>query len=148
MQLVLDTELLTGPMLVTSAYILLWYYILGFIQRRTKYALKARYEEEGKEFDRYFGQDEEMLAADRAVINTQEQMVPFLASLWLCAVFASPSLATWLGSAYIVLRAFYPALLGKRVSKIQSPRVMFVTLPCYLIIFTLLGNAVWSVVVN
>lgn len=84
-----------------------------------------------------------MLAADRAVINTQEQMVPFLCALWLHAIFVSPVHATWCGTAYVLLRALYPAILGKRLSKIQSKRVYWVTLPCYLIVFYLLGSTAW-----
>ena len=93
---------------------------------------------------RYFGQDEEMLAVDRVVANTHEQMVPFVVSLWLFAIFASPTHATWLGAAYVVLRGAYPFLLGKRVSKLQSKRVALVTFPCYAIVFTLLGGAAWA----
>lgn len=139
-----DLALLRGPLAVTVAYFLLWYSLLFGLQTRTKYRLKARYQAEGKVFDRYFGQDEEMLAADRAVSNTHEQMVPFLVSLWLFALFASPTQATWLGAAYVALRVVYPLLLGKRVSKVQSKRVAFVTFPCYAIVFTMLGGAAWS----
>ncbi|MCK6536508.1 MAG: MAPEG family protein [Polyangiaceae bacterium] len=114
------------------------------VGERTKYRLKARYEKDGKVFDRYFGQDPEMLAADRAVANTQEQMGPFLASLWLFSIFASPTYATGLGAAYVALRGVYPFLLGKRVSKVQSKRVALVTFPCYAIVFTLLGGAAWA----
>ena len=45
----------------------------------------------------------------------QEQNVLFMASLWLYAVFVSPSDATDLGYAYLVLRSMYPvvwAVLG------------------------------------
>lgn len=139
-----DLAPLHGPLAVTVAYFLLWYSLLFGLQTRTKYRLKARYQEEGRVFDRYFGQDEEMLAADRAVSNTHEQMVPFLVSLWLFAIFASPTCATWLGAAYVALRAVYPLLLGKRVSKVQSKRVAFVTFPCYAIVFAMLGGAAWS----
>jgi hypothetical protein len=135
---------LQGPLAVTLAYFLLWYAFLFGLQTRTKYRLKARYEREGQVFDRYFGQDPEMLAVDRVVGNTHEQMVPFLASLWLFAGFASPAHATWLGAAYVVLRAIYPFLVGKRLSKVQSKRVAFVTFPCYAIIFTMLGGAAWA----
>ena len=135
---------LHGPLVVTVAYFLLWYCFLFGLQTRTKYRLKARYQKEGKAFDRYFGQDEEMLAADRAVANTQEQMGPFLVSLWLFAIFASPTYATWLGAAYVALRGVYPFLLGKRVSKAQSKRVALVTFPCYAIVFTMLGGAAWA----
>jgi hypothetical protein len=143
-----DSAQLHGPLLVTVAYFALWYSLLFGLQIRTKYRLKARYENEGKVFDRYFGQDEEMLAADRAVANTHEQMAPFLVSLWLFAIFVSPTYATWLGAAYVVLRGVYPILLGKRISKLQSDRVVFVTVPCYAIVFTMLGGAVWSALVK
>ena len=135
-----------GPILITVSYFVWWYYLLLVLQRGTKYRLKHRYEEQGKEFDRYFGQDPEMLAADRAVINTQEQMVPFLVALWMHAVFVSTFSATLCGGAYVVIRAAYPLLLGKRVSKIQTKRVYFATLPGYLIIFYLLGSTLFSAV--
>ncbi|MFK7998581.1 MAG: MAPEG family protein [Polyangiales bacterium] len=131
--------------MVTVAYFVLWYYLLLGLQSRTKYRLKARYAKEGRVFDRYFGHDEEMLAVDRAVTNTHEQMGPFLVSFWLFAVFCSTTYATWLGAAYVALRASYPALLGRRVSKTQSKRVAFVTFPSYAIIITLLAGVVWSV---
>ena len=98
---------LRGPLLVTAAYVVLWYGFLLGLQTRTKYRLKARYERAGEVFDRYFGQDEEMLAVDRVVANTHEQMVPFLASLWLYAIFASPAYATGMGAAYVALRGAY-----------------------------------------
>lgn len=137
-----DLTRFQGPLAVTVAYFGLWYSFLFGLQTRTKYRLKARYEKEGKAFDRYFGQDPEMLAVDRIVANTHEQMGPFLASLWLFSIFASPTLATWLGAAYVSLRGVYPLLVGKRLSKIQSRRVAFVTFPCYAIVFTMLGGAI------
>lgn len=142
----LDPAKLHGPLLVTVAYFALWYSFLFGLQTRTKYRLKARYEQEGKVFDRYFGQDPEMLAVDRVVANTLEQMGPFLASLWLFAIFASPTIATWLGATYVALRGVYPFLLGKQVSKVQSKRVALVTFPCYAIVLTMLGAAGWAAV--
>jgi len=143
-----DLSRLHGPLVVTVAYFVLWYGFLFGLQTRTKYRLKARYQKDGKVFDRYLGQDEEMLAVDRVVANTHEQMGPFLASLWLFAIFASPTHASLLGAAYVVLRSAYPLLLGKRVSKVQSKRVAFVTAPCYAIVFTMLGGAVWAALVE
>lgn len=140
----MDPARFQGPIAVTVAYFVLWYGFLFGLQTRTKYRLKARYEREGKVFDRYFGQDPEMLAVDRAVANTQEQMGPFLVSLWLFAAFVSPARATWLGAAYVALRAIYPLLLGKQVSKVQSKRVALVTFPCYVIVFTMLGSTCWA----
>lgn len=133
-----------GPIAVTAAYFGLWYYLLLGLQRGTKYKLRDEYAARGEEFDRYFGQDKQMLAADRAVINTQEQMVPFLVSLWLHAVFVSISRATALGTVYVVLRGIYPFLLGKELSKTQSKRVFFATGPAYLIVFYLLGATVYT----
>ena len=138
-------EQFAGPILVTVLYLAFWYYLLLILQRGTKYRLQREYSEQGKEFDRYFGQDEEMLAADRAVINTQEQQVPFLASLWLHASFVSITSATVCGLLYVLLRSLYPVLLSKKVSKMQSKRVHFVTVPCYILIFYMLGSTVYRV---
>lgn len=133
----LDSELLKGPILVTITYVCFWYFLL-ILQVKTKFRLIKKYRSEKKKFDRYFGQDSEMLAADRAVINTQEQMIPFLASLWLCALFFSPETATWCGFIYIALRLLYPFLIGKRLSRLISPKVFIVTFPSYFIIFYML----------
>ena len=138
----MDAATYSGPILVTAAYFGLWYYLLLGLQRGTKYALLAEYAARGEQFDRYFGQDGRMLAADRAVINTHEQMGPFLTTLWLHAVFVSPHTATALGGAYVVLRGIYPFLLGKSVSKTQSRRVIAATGPAYLIVLYLGGSTV------
>ena len=142
--MMVTAESLTGPVLVTVAYLFLWYGLLVGLQRRTKYRLQAEYLAEGKEFDRYFGQDEQMLAADRAVGNTHEQMVPFLVTLWLTALFVSTTFATLAGSLYVLLRAGYPLLLGKRISRMQPKRVYLVTVPCYLIILSMLVSLLWQ----
>jgi hypothetical protein len=144
----IDPARFHGPLAVTVVYFVLWYSFLFGLQTRTKYRLKARYEKEGKVFDRFFGQDPEMLAVDRVVSNTHEQMGPFLVSLWLFSIFASPTYATLLGAVYVLLRGAYPFLLGKTISKIQSRRVAYVTVPCYAIVFTMLGGAAWSAIVN
>jgi hypothetical protein len=137
-----------GPILVTAGYLLLWYFLLVGIQRRTKYRLQKEYAARGEVFDRYFGQDEQMLAADRVVINTQEQMVPFLSSLWLHAVFVSSYYGSLIGLLYVALRAIYPLLMGKRLSKINPKRVHLVTVPCYIMVFYLFGAVVFRVLVG
>jgi len=139
-----DLNQLHGPLMVTVTYFVLWYGFLLGLQSRTKYRLKARYEREGKQFDRYFGQDREMLAVDRVVANTHEQMGPFVVSLWLFAIFSSPTYATYLGATYIVLRALYPVILGKRVLRTQTKLVALVTFPSYIIVFAMFGGAAWS----
>jgi hypothetical protein len=143
-----DLTMFRGPVVVTALYFGLWYYLLLRLQRGTKYRLLAEYAARGESFDRYFGQDPRMLAADRAVANTHEQMVPFLFSMWLYAVFVSVMDATVLGALYVGLRTFYPALLGRSLSKTQSKRVFFVTGPCYGIVFYFLGRTVYTVLAN
>ena len=148
MDLALDPETFRGPVLVTVAYFALWYYLLLGSQRGTKYRLAEEYAALGEVFDRYFGQDGRMLAVDRAVANTLEQMVPFLVALWLHAALVSPPHATVLGAVYVALRAVYPLLLGKSLSKTQSKRVFLATGPCYLIVFYLLGSVAYTVCVS
>ena len=140
-----EVAALRGPIAVTALYFALWYALLFGLQTRTKYRLRREYAARGLEFDRYRSGDPEMLKADRAVQNTHEQMVPFLLSMWLHAVFVSVSHATVLGLGYVVLRAVYPTLLGRSVTKTQSKRVFFVTGPCYGIVFYLLGRTLHAV---
>lgn len=127
---------------MTAVYFTLWYTLLFGLQTRTKYRLRREYAARGEVFDRYRSADPEMLKADRAVWNTHEQMVPFLASMWLHALVVSPDVAAGLGSAYVVLRAVYPFLLGGRIEQVQPRRVAFVTFPCYAIIGWMLGTSV------
>ena len=95
----IEAAALQGPVAVTAAYFGLWYAMLLGLQSRTKYRLRDEYAARGEVFDRYFGQDPRMLAADRAVANTLEQMGPFLVSLWLHAVLVSAQTATVLGAS-------------------------------------------------
>lgn len=143
---IINSHNLAGPIIVTIIYFFVWYYFLFVVQSKTKFGLIAKYKKAGKVFDRYFGQDKEMLAADRLIINTQEQMMPFLFSFWLYALFVSPITATWLGGAYIVLRIGYSFLLGKKISNTQPKKVYFVTFPGYFIIFFMLGSVLWVAV--
>ncbi len=137
----LELSLPRGPVVVTAAYFMLWYSLLFGLQTRTKYRLRREYAARGEVFDRYRGNDPEMLRADRAVHNTHEQMVPFLVSMWLYALLVSPGGATGLGGLYVALRAVYPLLLGRRIEQVQSRRVALVTFPCYGLIFWMLGTS-------
>jgi len=110
----------------------------------TKYRLVAEYAARGETFDRYFGRDRHMLAVDRAVANTHEQMVPFLAALWMHAAFLSPGRATAFGVLYVALRALYPALLGRSLEGTQPKRVFAVTGPGYAIVAYLGGHVAWA----
>ncbi|MCB9684966.1 MAG: MAPEG family protein [Alphaproteobacteria bacterium] len=136
----MDASPYAGPIAVTTATLLLWYGLLMGLQSRTKYRLRSEYAARGESFDRYFGQDRRMLAADRAVANTQEQLLPFLVSLWLHAVFVSTTSATALGAVWVLLRAAYPLLLGSELAGTQSKRVFFATGPSYAVVAWLVGS--------
>jgi hypothetical protein len=137
----LDTY--AGPLAVTLAYLLVYY---GFIIRVAivKSALAARYREQGAHFDRYFDDDREMLAADRAQLNMLEQMPPFLVLLWLSAVFVDPLTASILGGVYVVSRGMYPVVMGARLGRGVRASILLSTLPGYLVMLAFLGLLGWA----
>ncbi len=133
----------TGPLIVTLTYLVVYY---GFIIRVAfvKYALAARYREQGEKFDRYFTPDREMLAADRAQLNMLEQMPPFLVLLWLTAVFVSPLFATVCGAVYILSRVAYPLVMGGQLGRGVRHSILLSTLPGYLVMLAFLGALGWA----
>lgn len=133
-----------GPIAVTVAYLVLYY---AFVIRVAivKAARERALALQGEKFDRYFGQDREMLAADRLQLNTLEQMPPFLVLLWMNAVFVGPGSATAAGVVYVVARAAYPFMLGARVGRGIRARVLAATLPGYLVIVWFVGALGWAV---
>lgn len=133
-----------GPVLVTLGYCTV-YYALHSHGLRTKRHLGREYRARGERFDRYFGQDRKMLAADRYVLNMLEHMPPFLAVLWLHAVFVSPRSATLAGSAYVVTRIAYPFLMGPRLERFP-PRVLLATLTGYAVQLYLALTVAWAAV--
>ena len=105
-----------GPLVVSLVYLAFYYgWLLRHLTIRKR--LRAEYRARGEKFDRYFGQDREMLAADRVQLNTLEHMPPFLVLLWLFAAFVSPCGATWGGGGYVLSRAVYPLLIGRRLGR-------------------------------
>ena len=135
----LDPSLFAGPIGVTLAYTLVYY---GFQVRilQVKTRLKAEYTERGESFDRYFGQDREMLAADRVQLNTLEHMGPFLALLWLNALFVNPGGPTTMaGAAYVVARAGYPLLMGGRLGRGVRGSIVLSTGVGYAVLIYLAG---------
>mmetsp|Transcript_25924 Transcript_25924/g.72592 ORF Transcript_25924/g.72592 Transcript_25924/m.72592 type:complete len:152 (+) Transcript_25924:72-527(+) len=133
------------PVAATVSYMLFYYYLLIGLQRKVKYAVQAELRAQGKEFDRYHSSDPRMLAADRIVGNTLEQMCPFLCSMWLYAACVSCVMAGYLGFLYLGFRILYPYLIGTRLSHMQSKRVYFATLPAYAIIFYFLVTSLLAV---
>merc|ERR1712070_96043 len=77
--------------------------------------------------------------AERSVVNTMEQALPFLALMWLHAMFVNPRVSMVLGWVYVVTRALYPIFYGFYGE--FTVLVEFVTWPNYSVIFYLL----WAV---
>jgi uncharacterized membrane protein YecN with MAPEG domain len=142
----LDPALQTGPILVTLACVAL-YYVLQLNVARTKLRLHREYAARGERFDRYFGQDRVMLAADRAQLNLLEHMPPFLALLWLNAVFVDPLWATVAGGVYMAARVAHPFALGARLARDIRPTIGLATAPGYLVLAAFAAALVWRLLV-
>ncbi|MEQ1500949.1 MAG: MAPEG family protein [Myxococcota bacterium] len=134
-----------GPIAITLVYLLV-YYAFMIRQMWVKFTLSRSYATRGEKFDRYFGQDREMLAADRVLLNMHEHMTPFLALLWLHAVFVGPTGATVGGAVYVGSRLAYPLLLGPRLGRWIPARLTIATGTGYLVLLYLLGAVGWALV--
>ncbi len=137
----MDATAYTGPIAVTLAYVAL-YYAFQIHVARTKLRLEREYKERGERFDRYFGEDRFMLAADRMQLNTLEHMGPFLALLWMNAVFVNAWSATVAGAVYVAARAYYPFALGMRLGRGIRAQVLASTVPGYVVIVYFVGRLV------
>ena len=137
---------LAGPLLVTVAYVVL-YYLLFANQLRVKTRLRRAYRARGETFDRYFNTDREMLAADRYVGNMLEHMPAFLVLLWLNAMFVGPRGASFAGAAYLVSRALYPFMLGRQLGRGVPGRILFATVIGYVVIAFFIVRLVTAVVI-
>lgn len=132
-QSALSAQRFAGPLLVTVAYVVV-YYLMIVNQLLVKTRLRRAYRARGASFDRYFGADREMLAADRYVGNTLEHMPAFLSLLWLNATFVGPRGAALAGSAYVVSRVVYPLMMGRHLGKGVPARIMFATVIGYAVL--------------
>ncbi|CAK0852161.1 unnamed protein product [Prorocentrum cordatum] len=105
-------EDLYGVVGVTLGWIVMWYTFLG-----NQIAFKfAEMDESQKQTAANI--------ADRGVINTIEQCIPFFLVLWLHALFVNPSTSAVLGWIYVVMRYLYPVcygLYGKFNNMVEIP---------------------------
>jgi hypothetical protein len=122
-----------GPLLVTVAYVVV-YYLMIVNQVWVRGRLRRDYRARGESFDRYFGGDREMLAADRYVGNMLEHMPAFLLLLWLNAVFVGPRVASLAGAFYVATRVVYPLLMGRRLGRGVPTRIMLATVAGYAVL--------------
>lgn len=107
-----------------------WFGIM-VAKARGRFGIQAPATTGNEVFERYF----------RVHMNTQEQLVMFLPTLWIFAHFVSPVWAAALGAVFVIGRAVYAA------SYIRDPRTRtlgfaLTALPTLLM---LLGIAVWAV---
>ena len=130
---VMSPRAFAGPLLVTVAYVLVYYAMISN-QLRVRTRLRRAYKARGESFDRYFGQDREMLAADRYVGNMLEHMPAFLILLWLNAIFVGPRGASIAGAVYVLARIIYPFLMGARLGRGVPTRILFVTVIGYTVL--------------
>ena len=147
-QLAMNLQRFRLPIFATTGAVLVYYWFLSR-QSRLKYKLVKEYEQQGKIFDRYQGGDGRMLSVDRVAGNTQEQLIPFLASLWLHAIFVDPDTAGKLGFLWIGLRIAYRFIMPQNLKYRQPKTVAFVTFPQYFIIgYLLLKTATKAYKIN
>ncbi len=136
----LNTSHYSEPIKVTSAFFILYFSFLTF-QSGSKFYLYFKQRGENKDGKvsfakiKYGSTDKLAVTADRTVGNLVEQSIPFLAALWMHAVFVSPSSAAAYGWAYLLCRAFYPIVFYLGV-----PYLFISTIPGYVIIVRL----VWA----
>ena len=139
-----DLTLYRGPVLVTIAYIFLYYAFIVVFVLRTKIRLKNEYHARGESFDRYFGGDREMLAADRIQLNMLEHMAPFLVLMWLNAVFVNVSFATAVGALYVASRLVYPLTMGSKLGSGVPNLILLSTVPGYGVIAAYAAALIWA----
>mmetsp|Transcript_7040 Transcript_7040/g.24042 ORF Transcript_7040/g.24042 Transcript_7040/m.24042 type:complete len:182 (+) Transcript_7040:86-631(+) len=109
----LDTEAFSGVLLVTGAYIWLFYALM---------MLGPSAHETGRS-------EAQQRWGHRSFLNMQEQSPAFLVSLWGCAVAVDPADAARLGAAYLCLRACYPLIWMARGK--FDPTIFLCTIPQY-----------------
>ena len=141
----ISARALAGPRRVPVAYVVV-YYLMITNQLRVRTRLRREYRARGESFDRYFGGDREMLAADRYVGNMLEHMPPFLILLWLNALFVGARGATVAGGAYVLSRLVYPLLMGPRLGKGVPTRMLFATVVGYLVLAYFVARLVVAVI--
>jgi hypothetical protein len=135
-ELQIDPTVFAGPVWVTLATLTVYYlFIVNIARVRTR--LAREYAARGERFDRYFGQDRQILAADRIQLNMLEQMPVFLSLLWLHAFLVSAGEATILGTIWVISRALYPLVLGQRMGRDIPLRILWVTFTGYAMLVTL-----------
>ena len=146
------------PVLYVTASAIFFLYTLFWNQSYTAMAehqrLKQRFEEGGYQDVesnhgnnqrapslaqvKYGGNNKAVRNANRIVGNFQEQMVPFLVSMYLYATYVSASGAAQIGWAWLFFRSYYPFAFTR------WPWIFASTLPAYGCVWFMLLRAVYA----
>ena len=122
------------PVVGTTAGFLALYYAFLYTQSITKVYMYFREKAKDPKVSltkiRYANPTLLALTVDRTSGNMVEQAIPFLVSLWLHAVFVSPTGAAKLGWLWLLFRSIYPFLFYKQVHWLSA-------IPGYILIFML-----------
>lgn len=130
------------PIIITIAYFGL-YYCFVFGQAAVTFYLFANQKTDAPKLSlnqvRYNSPHKLSLTAQRTTGNTLEQMGPFLAAIWLNALFVSRINSFTMGIVYISFRSIYPFCFYK-----GGPWLLLSTVPGYIVIFTLLAQVAFK----
>jgi len=97
---------LRGVALVTAAWVFLIYIAMGR-QKGVQYTKKNQ---PTAMSDAVFERASRI--AERGLMNTVEQMGPFLLCMWVHAIFVNPTVSTYFGWLYVLSRFFYGLFYG------------------------------------
>jgi MAPEG family len=123
------------PVLGVTVGFMVLYYIFLYGQAISKFYLffQAKKNDPKVKFGKIKYNNPDLMArvSDRTTGNMMEQAIPFLVSLWLCAIFESPTYAAKMGWLWLLFRSFYPFVFS-------GPWLPLSTVPGYVIVSMLL----------
>ena len=153
------TETSTGPAQSTKDYIpiayvtaasMCLYYIFLFLQSYTTFVELelAQTAHREKKMDvkpdikkiKYGIDNLNILAANRTALNYLEQLIPFLAAVYLYSTFVSVSGAVKFGWAWLFFRSYYGWAF-----KMPFPGLFLSTMPAYGCVWGMIGMTVYTV---
>jgi glutathione S-transferase len=97
MQNLAAPDMLLVAVITLLSLVLCFWFSIAVSRARTRYKIAAPAMTGNPDFER----------VARVHANTLENLVPFLVSLWLCALFFSPLVAVVLGFIWLIARIWY-----------------------------------------